>query len=65
LHMIFEYVDGEDIAFEVVKRAAAGFIYSEAVASHYSRQLLEALHLLHNQGIVHRDVRPHNLQLAK
>ena len=30
--MIFEYVESSDICFEVVKRAAAGFVYSEAVA---------------------------------
>ncbi|KAI6205715.1 hypothetical protein M3Y94_00823800 [Aphelenchoides besseyi] len=64
LHMIFECVDGLDICFEIVKRASAGFIYSESVASHYIRQLAEALKYLHDLKIVHRDIRPHNILLA-
>uniref|UniRef100_A0A915CNN2 Protein kinase domain-containing protein n=1 Tax=Ditylenchus dipsaci TaxID=166011 RepID=A0A915CNN2_9BILA len=64
LHMVFEYVDGSDICFEIVRRASSGFIYSEAVASHYIRQLVEAMQYLHSQSIVHRDVRPHNILLA-
>ncbi|CAD5234191.1 unnamed protein product [Bursaphelenchus xylophilus] len=64
LHMIFEHVEGADICFEIVKRASAGFIYSETVASHYIKQLTEALHYMHSQFIVHRDIRPHNILLA-
>uniref|UniRef100_A0A7E4VVL5 Peripheral plasma membrane protein CASK n=1 Tax=Panagrellus redivivus TaxID=6233 RepID=A0A7E4VVL5_PANRE len=64
VHLVFEYVEGSDICFEVVKRAAAGFVYSEAVASHYIRQLVEALHFMHSQRIIHRDIRPHNIVLA-
>ncbi|KAL3084924.1 hypothetical protein niasHT_035812 [Heterodera trifolii] len=64
LHMVFEWVEGEDLCFEIVRRAAAGFIYSEAVASHYTRQLVEAVRYMHSLDIVHRDIRPHNLLLA-
>ncbi|KAI1724332.1 protein kinase domain-containing protein [Ditylenchus destructor] len=64
LHMVFENVEGTDICFEVVKRASSGFIYSEAVASHYTRQMLEAVQYLHSQHVVHRDIRPHNILLA-
>jgi hypothetical protein len=32
---------GADLCFEIVKRATAGFVYSEAVASHYIRQILQ------------------------
>ncbi|KAI1716437.1 guanylate kinase domain-containing protein [Ditylenchus destructor] len=64
LHMVFENVEGTDICFEVVKRASAGFIYSEAVVSHYTRQMLEAVQFLHSQRIIHRDIRPHNILLA-
>uniref|UniRef100_A0A914DF59 Protein kinase domain-containing protein n=1 Tax=Acrobeloides nanus TaxID=290746 RepID=A0A914DF59_9BILA len=64
VHMIFDYVEGSDICFEVVKRAGSGFVYSEAVASHYIRQLIEALQYMHSKNIVHRDIRPHNLLLS-
>lgn len=33
LYMVFEYMEGSDLCFEIVKRATAGFVYSEAVAS--------------------------------
>ncbi|XP_031630042.1 peripheral plasma membrane protein CASK isoform X2 [Contarinia nasturtii] len=58
LYMVFEYMEGSDICFEVVRRAVAGFIYSEAVACHYMRQILEALRYCHENDILHRDVRP-------
>ncbi|XP_076453964.1 peripheral plasma membrane protein CASK-like isoform X2 [Babylonia areolata] len=64
LYMVFEYMDGADLAFEIVKRASAGFVYSEAVASHYMRQILEALRYCHANGIVHRDLKPHCVLLA-
>ncbi|XP_055638942.1 peripheral plasma membrane protein CASK isoform X12 [Toxorhynchites rutilus septentrionalis] len=58
LYMVFEYMEGSDICFEVVRRAVAGFVYSEAVACHYMRQILEALRYCHENDIIHRDVRP-------
>ena len=73
LYMVFEFMSGADLCFEIVKRATAGFVYryvmnvclqqeknleecptlndadgtharmfsSEAVASHYIRQILQ------------------------
>ncbi|XP_038114091.1 peripheral plasma membrane protein CASK isoform X9 [Culex quinquefasciatus] len=58
LYMVFEFMEGSDICFEVVRRAVAGFVYSEAVACHYMRQILEALRYCHENDIIHRDVRP-------
>lgn len=64
IYMVFEYMDGADLCFEIVNRVNAGFVYSEAVASHYLRQVLEALSFCHENGIVHRDLKPHNILLA-
>lgn len=57
-------MDGMDLCYEIVKRAASGFVYSEAVASHYLRQLLQAVQYCHNLGVVHRDIRPQCCILA-
>ncbi|XP_037095476.1 peripheral plasma membrane protein CASK isoform X22 [Syngnathus acus] len=64
LFMVFEFMDGADLCFEIVKRADAGFVYSEAVASHYMRQILEALRYCHDNNVIHRDVKPHCVLLA-
>ncbi|XP_050534342.1 peripheral plasma membrane protein CASK isoform X7 [Daktulosphaira vitifoliae] len=64
LYMVFEYMDGSDICFEIVRRATAGFVYSEAVASHYMRQTLEAIRYCHDNDIIHRDIKPHCVLLA-
>ena len=44
LYMVFEFMSGADLCFEIVKRATAGFVYSEAVASHYIPQILQVNH---------------------
>ncbi|KAJ8682140.1 hypothetical protein QAD02_017932 [Eretmocerus hayati] len=64
LYMVFEYMDGSDLCYEVVRRATAGFVYSEAVASHYMRQILEALRYCHENDIIHRDLKPQCALLA-
>lgn len=57
-------MDGSDLCFEIEKRALAGFIYSESVASHYLRQILEAVRYCHDQNIIHRDLKPHCILLS-
>ncbi|XP_071838998.1 peripheral plasma membrane protein CASK-like isoform X1 [Apostichopus japonicus] len=64
LYMVFEYMEGADLCFEIVKRANSGFVYSEAVASHYMRQIVEALRYCHDNDIIHRDIKPHCVLLA-
>lgn len=64
IYMVFEYLDGADLCFEIVNRVHAGFVYSEAVASHYLRQVLEAVSFCHENEIIHRDLKPHNILLA-
>uniref|UniRef100_A0A1I8IH92 Peripheral plasma membrane protein CASK n=1 Tax=Macrostomum lignano TaxID=282301 RepID=A0A1I8IH92_9PLAT len=52
-------MDGADLCFEIVKRATAGFVFSESVATHYMRQILEAMRYCHEHNIIHRDLKPH------
>ena len=58
LYMVFEYMSGADICFEIVKRASEGYVYSEAVVSHYVKQIFEAIRYCHLNDIVHRDLTP-------
>lgn len=58
-------MDGADLCFEIEKRAMAGFVYSESVASHYMRQILEAVRYCHNTAkSIHRDIKPHCVLLS-
>jgi calcium/calmodulin-dependent serine protein kinase len=57
-------MDGADLCFEIEKRATAGFVYSESVASHYMRQILDAVRYCHQANVIHRDIKPHCVLLS-
>ncbi|XP_065575745.1 peripheral plasma membrane protein CASK-like [Artemia franciscana] len=58
LYMVFEFMEGGNLCSEIVERASSGFVYSEAVASHYLKQVLEAVKYCHDNDIIHRGIRP-------
>ena len=57
--MVMEYIDGEDLANRVIKQG----VLPEAEALRYSQQIGEALTVVHQQGLLHRDVKPQNIML--
>ncbi|MFB2970819.1 protein kinase [Aerosakkonema sp. BLCC-F183] len=57
--MVMEYIDGEDLASRVIKQG----VLPEAEALRYIQQIGEALTVVHNQGLLHRDVKPQNIML--
>ena len=49
IYFVLISMDGMDLCFEIVSRVNAGFTYSEAVASHYMRQVLQGKYTKHYQ----------------
>ncbi|MCA1992136.1 MAG: serine/threonine-protein kinase [Coleofasciculus sp. S288] len=57
--MVMEYIDGEDLAHRVWTRGAL----SESEALQYIQQIGDALTLIHNHGLLHRDIKPLNIMV--
>ncbi|MEQ9372303.1 MAG: serine/threonine-protein kinase [Coleofasciculus chthonoplastes F3-SA18-01] len=57
--MVMEYIDGEDLASRIENQGAL----TEAEALRYIQQVGEALTVVHNNGLLHRDVKPQNIML--
>lgn len=57
--MVMEYIQGQDLKDLVVHRGAL----SEAVALRYIRQVGEALNVMHDKGLLHRDIKPDNIMV--
>src|SRR5436305_1717854 len=56
-YIAMEYLDGRTLKELVVGRGPAPV----TVAVEYARQILSALRFAHRHGIVHRDIKPHNV----
>ncbi|MEI2582186.1 serine/threonine-protein kinase [Scytonema sp. PRP1] len=57
--IVMEYIDGEDLASRVENQGAL----PEEEALPYIRQIGEALTVVHNNGLLHRDIKPQNIML--
>ncbi|WP_242040686.1 serine/threonine-protein kinase [Coleofasciculus sp. FACHB-1120] len=57
--IVMEYIQGEDL-WQCVKRQG---VLSEAEALHYIRQIGSALSVIHDKGLLHRDVKPKNIMV--
>jgi calcium/calmodulin-dependent protein kinase I len=57
LYLVMELVTGGELFDRIVAKGN----YSEKDASILTKQILEAVHYLHQMGIVHRDLKPENL----
>jgi len=61
-YMVMEYVRGETLGAAFV---LPGIPLAEATAIHYIRQIGAALQVIHNNGLLHRDVKPDNIILRQ
>jgi len=59
-YIAMEYLDGPTLKEEITRRAPL----PEPEAINYATQALAALDAAHRQGVVHRDVKPHNMVLT-
>ncbi|BAY37667.1 serine/threonine protein kinase [Nostoc sp. NIES-2111] len=57
--IVMEYIPGEDLAAWVEQK-----IMPQAEAIYYIRQIAQALDAVHQQGLLHRDVKPHNIMIT-
>ncbi|MCC5625186.1 serine/threonine-protein kinase [Nostoc sp. CHAB 5715] len=57
-YMVMEYIRGETLGDAFV---LPGIPLAEATAIHYIRQIGAALQVVHNNGLLHRDVKPDNI----
>src|ERR671924_1765726 len=59
-YIAMEYLDGRTLKELLVSRGPTPV----AVAIDYARQILAALGFAHRHGVVHRDIKPHNVSVA-
>jgi len=60
-YFVMEYVEGHTLHDEL----AAGKVFSEAEALDILIQIARALEHAHNQGLIHRDVKPKNIMMTQ
>ncbi len=59
--LVMEFVEGTDLARYVEDKGPLPVTY----ACHFVRQAAQALQHAHERGMVHRDIKPHNLMLVR
>jgi eukaryotic-like serine/threonine-protein kinase len=57
LYIVQELIEGHDLSREIIP----GKVLSEGYATKLLRDVLEVLSFVHNQGVIHRDIKPQNL----
>ncbi len=59
-YLVMDFVEGEDLKRLLARQGAC----PEAIAIAWMHPVLDALEYLHNQSIIHRDVKPANIKLT-
>lgn len=61
IHFVLEFVEGGSL-YRVVRKFG---VFSEKLCAIYVKQVLQGLQYLHEQGVIHRDIKGANLLLTK
>jgi serine/threonine-protein kinase len=61
-YMVMDYIPGETLGEAFI---LPGISLKEAIAIHYIRQIGAALQVVHQNGLLHRDVKPDNIILRR
>ena len=59
--IVMEYIEGIDLAMLIEQKGRL----SEKVALRYIKQMGQALSVVHEQGLLHRDVKPNNIMVRR
>ncbi|HEY0387078.1 MAG TPA: Stk1 family PASTA domain-containing Ser/Thr kinase [Gaiellales bacterium] len=59
-YIAMEYIEGPTLKEEINARAPL----PEAEALGYAQQVLQALEFAHRRGVIHRDIKPHNMMVT-
>jgi len=64
-YFVMEFVDGQDLEGILAEYRAKNELMPHNQVLHVAEALAEALDYAHEQGVIHRDVKPANLMVAK
>lgn len=64
-YLIQEFIKGQPLMDIAVKMFQEGYVFSERKASEIILSLLEVLECIHEQGLIHRDIKPQNIILRE
>lgn len=59
LYFVFDFVNGGDLYTYMVDRDKL----EEDIVRFYAAEILVALKALHEEGVIHRDLKPHNIMI--
>lgn len=60
-YIVMELIDGEPLSDIIDEKAPLDY----RVAIDYARQIASALNFAHSHGLIHRDIKPHNVMITK
>lgn len=61
LYMVLEFIEGQPLSMILKRRGAL----SPKTTVHLMTQVLEALHVAHEKGVIHRDLKPGNIMVTE